>query len=135
MATADGVVINPDIRVSLDELLAAIPLRNHSVECGRDNGDEMVLRVPLRRRWYMRMPFSLIFPFRTHRSVALDRLGRAVWEACDGTRSIEMIIESFAAKYQISFHEARLSVLEFLKSLTRRGLIVIAGRASKGKRP
>jgi len=127
----DTVPINPDRRIALDDLLAAVPVRNQSVECVRDTGEETVLRVPLRKRWYMRIPFSIFFPFRTHRAVALDRMGRTVWDACDGTKSTEEIIELFADRYRVSFHEARVSVLEFLKSLTRRGLIVMVAWTAK----
>jgi hypothetical protein len=124
--------LNPDKRVSLDDLLAAVPLRNRLVECAGDNAEELVLRVPRRKRWFMRPPVTLVLPVRTHRKVALDMLGREVWHACDGRRTIEQIIDAFAEKHHLSFHEARVGIMEFLKGLTRRGMIVIAGSRAEG---
>jgi hypothetical protein len=123
-----GIVLNPDKRLSLDELLAAIPIRNAELTSTTEGEDRIVLRVPIRKKWYTSAPFTWIFPFRTHRAVELDPLGCQVWAACDGINSIERIIEQFSATNHLSFHEARLGVLEFLKSLTRRGIIVIAGK-------
>ncbi len=127
-----NTVINPDTRLSLDQILSAVPVHNRSVECVRDAENEIVLRVPLRKRWYMGRPLSWFLPFRTHHAIALDSMGREVWKACDGKRCAEAIIEAFAQRHHVSFHEARMGVLEFLKSLTRRGLVVIVGQGGKG---
>jgi hypothetical protein len=127
-------VLNPNTKISLDDMLAAVPVQNRSAECAKDTENELHLRVPLRRRWYMSAPFSWAFPFRTHRGFSLDRLGREVWKACDGTRCVEEIVETFASKHHLSFHEARTAVSEFLKSLTQRGLIVIVGKPGERTR-
>jgi hypothetical protein len=125
------VKLNPETAMPLEVLLAAIPVRNLSVlQEEQENG--LILRVPVRKRWFTSAPFSYIFPFRTFRSVEIDKTGREVLKECDGKRNIEEIVERFAQKYHISFHEARTCVLEFLKSLTRRGIIVITGRALEG---
>jgi hypothetical protein len=123
--------INPETELTLEALLAAVPVRNRSViEEKQETGT--VLRVPVRKRWFTSAPFSFIFPFSRFRSVELDKVGLEVWKDCDGTRNIEQIVERFAQKHHISFHEARAGVLEFLKSITRRGLIVITGKPVNG---
>jgi hypothetical protein len=120
--------INPDKPVDLSEMLDALPMPNHAVRV-EDKGDgALVLHVPIRQRWYNGPPLSWILPFRKERSIALDQLGREVWIACDGKRNVEAIVEAFARDHGVSFHEARLGVTEFLRSLTRRGLIIIVGR-------
>jgi hypothetical protein len=125
-------VINPDIQISLGDMLAATPVHNEAVINKYSDEEQMVLRVPMRKRWYMSAPFSWIFPFRNHRNFALDSLGREVWEACDGKRNVEQIIDAFANRHSMSFHEARIGVMEFLKNMTKRGLVVILGTAQKG---
>ena len=126
-------VINPSLQISLEDMLAATPVHNESVERKYNDEEQIVLRVPMRKRWYMKAPLSWIFPFRTHRSVSLDKLGREVWDACDGKANTEQIIENFAKKHYLSFHEARIGVMEFLKSMTLRGLVVIRGTTRKGE--
>jgi hypothetical protein len=129
---AVNTVVNPDRQVSTSELLDAVPMRNRTVRAEKDDEQELVLAVPMRRRWYMKRPFSWLFPFSTHRRVALDAMGREVWNQCDGDTAAEKIIEEFAGKHQLTFHEARISVMLFLKDLTQRGMIVMIGAPSRG---
>lgn len=90
-------------------------------------GSALVLQVPLKKKKYMGPPLSWIMPFSKYRKVSLDSLGQEVWTACDGKRTTEQIIEEFADRHFVSFHEARLSIMEFLRQLMRRGLIVLVG--------
>jgi hypothetical protein len=112
------------------ELLDAVPVQNEAVRTEPQAGGGLVLRVPIKRRWYARPPISWILPFSRDRAVGLDRLGREVWEACDGDRTVEEIVETFSAAHELRFHEARISVMQFLRGLTRRGLVVLVGPSS-----
>jgi hypothetical protein len=119
-------------QLSMNDFLDAVPVPNNSAETVREADDELVLAVPLRKRWYMKAPFSLIFPFSTKKRIGLDLLGKEVWKNCDGVRTAERIIEEFAGAHRLSFHEARLSVMLFLKELTQRGFIVMVGKEHQG---
>lgn len=122
---------NAPEKLVVADVLDAVPVRNETVRqeekppTGGRSEDEMVLRVPLKRRWYMHPPFSWLLPFSTERAVGLDRLGTEVWGSCDGKTTTERIIEQFALRHHLTFHEARICVVSFLRSLTRRGLIVM----------
>ena len=59
------------------------------------------------------------------RSVVLDRIGRTVWDLCDGQRTVERVVEEFAGRYGLTFHEARVSVTTYLKELVQRGALVM----------
>jgi hypothetical protein len=111
-------------------LLDAVPMANQAVR-SEIIGDHLVLFVPIQRRWWMNGPLGWLLPFRSERGVALDALGREVWEACDGKRSSEQIIEEFAERHRVRFHEARLSVMQFMRSLVQKNLIVLALREQK----
>lgn len=125
-----STVVNPDSRVDPADLLDAVPVPNEAVEVEHEDDREVVLAVPLRRRWYMGPPVSWILPFSRKRRVGLDAFGREVWGLCDGRQSMERIVELFATNHRLSFHEARISVLSFLRELTRRGFLVVAGMPS-----
>jgi len=127
--------VNPDAELSLDVILASAPVRNQAVRWEARGDDAMIVYVPIRRKWYMRPPVTWIMPLSKERAVALDKTGREVWEACTGSARIEDIVDAFAAAHHLRFHQARLSVMEFLRQLTRRGLIVIAGPSQEEKRP
>lgn len=105
-------------------LLDAIPSANEAVRREeKDNG--LMLWVPIEKRWWMGPPLSWLLPFHDERGVALDAIGRQVFDACDGERTTERIIEEFAECHRLRFHDARVSVLSFLKSLVERNLVVL----------
>lgn len=108
------------------DLLAMIPVRNGAVRSQVHKGT-LILYVPTQRRWWMG-PLSLLpgVRFRMEKGHALDRLGEEVWLACDGRRSVEAIVEGFADRHKLRFHEARLSVMAFLRMLAQRNLVALA---------
>lgn len=120
---------------TFDDLLDSRPTPNESVRAGESSVHGLVLRVPLRKRWYMRPPVSWVLPVRDHRSLALDAIGREVWEMCDGRTTTEAIIERFSLRHYVSFHEARLSVTQYMQVLTRHGLIAMVGLPASEARP
>jgi len=124
----------PDKDVEIKAILHAVLVRNEALRIETPGERNLLVYVPLRQRWFMRPPFSWLLRFSKERAVALDALGREVWEACDGKMTTERIIERFAARHRLSFHEARLSVMEFLRQLTRRGMIVVVGNEPKESR-
>ena len=124
--------LNPSRAISTSELLDAVPVPNQAVVCEYESESEAVLTVPVRKRWYMKPPLGYLLPFGGVRRIGLDRMGREVWKQCDGTTTTEVIVERFAAAHGVRFHEARISILQFLRMLTQRGVIVMAGRTKDG---
>jgi hypothetical protein len=63
-----------------------------------------------------------------HRSktVRLDCLGAEVLQACDGRKTVEEIVDHFAASHKLTFHEARLGVMQFLKILMQHNAVGLA---------
>ena len=141
---------DPGADLTLERWLSAVPVRNQAVQAhtrgpapsGPDSdaatdpglGDEpepptrtppLTLFVPLRRPWWLRGPVGWLLPLRDRRGVALDGLGTWVWHACDGQRNLGQIVEHFARRQSLGFHEARLLVSTFLRQLTQRRLLVL----------
>jgi hypothetical protein len=121
----------PAVPLDPAALLDLVPVKNGAIR-QEERGTRLVLWVPLRRRWWMGPPIAWILPFRSEKGVELDAIGQQVFGACDGTRTTEQIIEEFAARHRLRFHEARLSVLSFLRSLAERKLVALVG--SKNRR-
>jgi hypothetical protein len=48
---------------------------------------------------------------------------------------VERIVESFAADHKLTFREAQLSVTQFLRMLTERGVVAIVGLEQKAGKP
>ena len=122
-----SISINPEEGISLKEILLALPVKNESVRFDSQTNESVRIYVPLKKKWFMGPPFSWLVRFSKERVIELDSLGHEVWKMCDGKTTIEKIIGAFATHHKLSFHESRLSVMEFLRMLTRRGIIVIVG--------
>lgn len=115
-------------QLDMAELLAMIPVPNTAVRPHR-HGKTLILYVPYARPWWMKaMGWIPGVHFRPEKGVALDGLGEEVWQACDGERTAEQIIEAFADRHSLRFQEARLSVMSFLQMLLQRNLIVLAAK-------
>jgi len=118
---------------TFDDLLDAVPTPNSSART-EPAKTGVHITVPTRRRWWMK-PLSLIMPFQREpkHTLALDSLGREVWEMTDGRTRTETLIERFAAAHGMSFHEARLSVTQFLRTLTYHGAVVVVAPTKDGE--
>lgn len=116
--------LGPPVQASYERLLTLVPGANRAVR-EQSLGQSLVLWVPIRRRWWTRA-LAWCLPLRSEKGVALDRVGSQVWCLCDGQRDVEQIIEAFADQHRLRFHESRVSVLAFLKSLVSRNLLVLA---------
>ncbi len=109
-------------KLSQEAILRAVPHRNRAVQVEpREEG--LLLSVPLRRVWWAPGIVRWLFRISEVRSVQLDALGSHVLSFINGRRSVEKVIEKMMREYNLSFYEARISVLQFLKMLTERGLI------------
>jgi len=108
------------------DLLRAVPHRNRAMEVSPGPRGTMV-SVPVRRPSWLVPPISWILPFSSHRRVELDDLGLEVLNLCNGRNTVESVIEKFAADHKLSFREAQLSVTQFLRLLTERGLVAVVG--------
>ena len=108
--------------------LRAVPYRNEAVDLVPQGGGGVVASVPIPKPRFLVPPLSWLLPFSKVRRVRLEPVGAAVLNLCDGRRTVEAVIESFAAGQRLSFREAQLPVTEFLRQLAQRGLVAIVGK-------
>lgn len=111
--------------LSWKEMLTAVPHRNASASVAEETDGTVAVTVRLNRPAWLVPPVSWVLKPAATRTVRLDAVGTAVWHSCDGTKTVEAVVEAFAALYRLSFHEARAAVTEFLKSLVQRGVLVM----------
>lgn len=111
-------------RASWRRMLAAIPRRNAAAEVTED---EDCLRIAVRTtppRWLVG-PLRWLLPVRRGRAVRLDGVGAWVWGLCDGARTVEQVVDTFADRYNLTFHEARVAVTGYLRQLVQRGALAM----------
>jgi len=112
---------------SAQSFLRAVPHRNQAIQLERRPDGTTVATVPARKPKYLVPPLSWVVSHPTHRQVQLDAVGSSVLDRCDGVRTIEAIIEDFAADHRLTFRESQLAVGQFLRQLSQRGIVVVVG--------
>jgi hypothetical protein len=112
--------------MTLSQFLAAVPQKNSAIKV-EPAGDGLLVSVPIPRPRWLVPPISWILPFSDHRRVELDGPGKTVLELCDGQRTVEEVVESFAQRHKLSFRESQLAVTKFFRELVQRGIMVIVG--------
>ena len=107
-------------------MLRATPIRNADATATSGPDGVMTIKVENERPKYLIPPISWILPYKPYRTTRLDGIGSFLWELCGKDQPVEAIIDEFATKYSLTFHEARVSVTGYLKDLIQRGILAIA---------
>lgn len=118
---------NPDLKGQpLDRArsLQGIPVLTEHVEIENaytnERGMVLLSRLPRGRGWLSRFGPPVI-----ERRLELDELGAFVVRNIDGKTDVARIVTFFRERYRVSVREAELSVVAFLKSLIKRGVVAI----------
>ena len=56
---------------------------------------------------------------------SLNQLGTEIWEMCDGTSSIEEMIQCVCDDYEVTYDQAKNDILELVDDLIREGLVTV----------
>ena len=107
------------------QALEAVPVLNQLVSVDRKADGTSVLNLP-RKRTSMVRAVSTFFRLPPYKQIELDELGGYAVELCDGTNTVNDIIAQFAQRFQLHRREAEVSMLTYLKSLAKRGIIGFA---------
>ena len=106
-------------------MLLARPIRNQAARVTKRPNGAIDLSVPRDPGKSLRPPLSWIVPVQPERRTSLEGAGKEVWDLCDGLRTVEDIVDAVATRYALTFHESRVSVTGYLKSLIQRGILAI----------
>lgn len=112
--------------VSWRRMLAAVPHRNQSLKVLEAGAEHMQFEIPGRRPKWLVPPITWVVKPKLTRTILLDRFGVNLWQWCDGDHTVEEIVDKFAQEFHCTFHEARVAVTGFMRSLVQRGILAIA---------
>jgi hypothetical protein len=108
------------------EQMSSILIRNEKVKvCPSTDGKSLVLEIGLRHAGFMLLMHKL-FRLRDRKQYALDAVGRQVYESIDGKKAFEQLIDEFGERYKLTFFESRALLMQYIKMLMSRGLVVVA---------
>ncbi len=107
------------------QAMEAIPVLSQLISVDHKADGTAVLDLP-RKRTSMVRAVSTFFRLPPYKRIELDELGSYAVELCDGTNTVSDIIAQFAKRFQLHRREAEVSMLTYLKSLAKRGIIGFA---------
>ena len=105
--------------------LHATPVRNASVTVVSQDADEILLEIQLVYSGW-RAALAKAFNARRRKRIALDGIGRDVYESIDGRSTFEQLIDAFASEHCLTFLESRALLAQFISQLMERGLVAIS---------
>ena len=120
-------------QLTAQDILTAVPVVNEMVTLDRRDNGCAVATVPMKKPGWLSGPLGWFLPYSSHRRIQLDVLGVAVLELCDGKRSVEAVIEEFARRNLLSWREAQICVMQFLRQIVERGVVAIVGLSPNRK--
>jgi hypothetical protein len=106
------------------QMFGGLPVRNPSAKTETiENGLKVTLtRDQTQMPWYVRlMPKPP--PVRTFE---LDGVGAFVWNLCDGEHTVGQIADALADEKNLEVREAEVALMNYLRTLSRRGIIGIS---------
>ena len=116
-----------------ERLLALRPARAGEVTWKRKPDDApapgAALTVP-RRDEGLRRLLARVLQVPGTRTIELDEFGTKIWEQCDGTSTVEQLVQFTCREYTLNRRQGEVSVVAFMRMLAQRGLIGFPGGGS-----
>ncbi len=99
------------------------PVRNSLLTWEKREGGETILNVPLNQKAGLTRAMARWLKAPNERRVELDEVGSFVWELCDGSHTVESVVQKTSKQYKMNRREAEVSVTMFLQMLHERNFI------------
>lgn len=107
------------------QALQAMPILNQLITIERNAEGHAVLSLPRRRSPAVRL-ICKVFRLPPYKRIELDELGSCVVELCNGKNTVADIITEFAQRFRLNRRETEVSLLTYLSTLAKRGIIGFA---------
>jgi hypothetical protein len=114
------------LKFNKDDVLKSRPVKNSIIKWEQQPETQIVsLTVPQKEIFWVKI-ISKAFMLPKSRVIVLDEVGSFVWVLCDGYNTIDTIVKALSNKYKLTRKEAETSLLEYFRSLGKRGIIGFA---------
>ncbi len=112
-------------RGSWRAMLKARAVQNAAAKIETNEDGTVSLTLKSKKPALLFPPLSWLVRAPEFKRVSLDRIGTEVWRLCDGKHRVEEVVDRFAEAHDLTFHEARVAVTGYMKSLIQRGVLAI----------
>jgi hypothetical protein len=108
-------------------LLQTRPVINRAASLEPEGAGSVLAKVPSQPLPWLVPPLSWIIRPRSHRTLRIDGLGYEVFDLARKEDRVESVVDRFAERHGLTFHESRVAVTGYLKTLTEKGVLVLIG--------
>lgn len=107
-------------------MLQAVLVRNTAAkELSSTMDGSVELQIPAKKPGWAVPPVSWVVRPPEFKILKLDPVGSHLWKLIDDRKTTEELIEIFARKHFLTFHESRVSVTTYVKMLVQRGALAV----------
>lgn len=107
------------------ESLKVVPVHNAGARViPGDNPDELEVEIRLRYDGIAMKTLHRVLRMHDTKRYILEGIGKKAYEAVDGKKNFEQLIDEFSRTEKLSFFESRALLGQYFQTLTRRGVIV-----------
>ena len=114
----------PSMSHLLEWQLHSVPMVNAAAEIQELESGKKILTVPVAHKAWSRAARHVL-PIRDRKRVELDALSAETIALLDGKHTVEEIIDLHQRRWQLSFFEARGMILDFLRPMVKRGIVIL----------
>jgi len=112
-------------KLTREQSLAAVPVLNQLITKERNAKGKLVVNVPRKRTNMVRL-IAKVFRLPPYKQLELDELGGYAVELCDGRNTVADVVDKFAEQFRLNRREAEVSMVSYLETLAKRGIIGFA---------
>ncbi|MDQ2687068.1 MAG: PqqD family protein [Armatimonadota bacterium] len=134
--------LRPKSPLDRGDMLALRPVRNPAVVWERrvedlDDSDirtAATLMLPIRKDRMSKI-LSFWFHMPEGKTITLeDEISAELWEMCDGSNTVEQLVQHTCRSYKLNRRQGEVSVVTFMRMLTQRRLIGFLNQAKTEKK-
>jgi len=98
--------------------------RNPNVQWEKYPSGDIAIKLKLSESFWAKF-LSFFMDLPETKKLVLDKMGSRIWEMCDGEHTVQDLIDMLVCEYKLRRREAEVSLIEYLKKLIKKGLIVL----------
>lgn len=120
-----SVAIKRKQKLSREDVFGAVPVKNRAASEREDEDGNLTIVLTREDSFFVKV-LNKFFFIPLEKKIELDEIGSWVWRRCDDRTPVGELINMMAGEYKLSRKEAEVSLMSFLRSLSRKRLIGFA---------
>lgn len=114
-------------------LMLLRPVHNSLITVEERDDGEIILHIPVKEKvGFFTKILAKCVQMPSEKRVELDEVGSFVWKLCDGSNTLESVVQKVGREYRMNRREAEVSTTTFMEMLIQRNFIAFYKKTRKG---